>query len=131
MTNTDKINSLPLSRERMLRAKVSYTPRHANLESAAVLLTGDIKPKAGDLVLARIEKIGQHAALELTTGRRSSLFPGDEIVVCYGNRYAPDQYEAEVPDNLEACHLVAAGGIAAHALSWHVNMKPPTAIVPI
>ncbi len=132
MTNANKINTLPLSRERLLRAKVSYTPRHANLEKAVTLLAGDdIEPKAGDLVLARIEKIGQHAALELTTGRRSSLFPGDEIVVCYGNRYAPDQYEAEVPHNLDACHLVAAGGVAAQALSWHVGIKPPTAIVPI
>ncbi|MEQ1812973.1 MAG: DUF1611 domain-containing protein [Candidatus Nitrotoga sp.] len=126
------MNISPLSRERLLRAKVSYTPRHVNLEAAVTLLAGDdVEPKAGDLVLARIEKIGQHAALELTTSRRSSLFPGDEIVVCYGNRYAPDQYEAEVPHNLDACHLVAAGGIAARALSWHVGIKPPTAIVPI
>lgn len=132
MTAVNNMNTLPLSRERMLRAKVSYTPRHVNLEAAVTLLTGDdIEPQAGDLVLARIEKIGQHAALELTTGRRSSLFPGDEIVVCYGNRYAPDQYEAEIPHNLDACHLVAAGGIASQALSWHVSMKPPTAIVPI
>ena len=132
MTNTNKINTLPLSRERMLRAKVAYTPRHVNLEAAVALLVGDdVEPKAGDLVLARIEKIGQHAALELTTGRRSTLFTGDEIVVCYGNRYAPDQFEAEVPHNLAACHLVAAGGIAAQALSWHVSMKPPTAIVPL
>ncbi len=132
MTNTNKMNTLPLSRERMLRAKVAYTPRHVNLEAAVTLLTGDdVEPKAGDLVLAKIEKIGQHAALELTTGRRSTLFTGDEIVVCYGNRYAPDQFEAEVPHDLAACHLVAAGGVAAQALSWHVSMKPPTVIVPI
>ncbi|MEQ1674106.1 MAG: molybdopterin-guanine dinucleotide biosynthesis protein MobB [Candidatus Nitrotoga sp.] len=132
MTNTNKMNISPLSRERLLRAKVSYTPRHVNLEAAVTLLAGDdVEPKAGDLVLARIEKIGQHAALELTTGRRSTLFTGDEIVVCYGNRYAPDQFEAEVPHNLDACHLVAAGGVAAQALSWHVSMKPPTVIVPI
>lgn len=132
MTNANKMNTLPLSRERMLRAKVAYTPRHVDLEAAVMLLVGDdVEPKAGDLVLARIEKIGHHGALELTTGRRSTLFPGDEIVVCYGNRYAPDQFEAEVPHDLASCHLVAAGGIAAQALSWHVNIKPPTAIIPI
>lgn len=132
INHVNNINILPVSRERMLRAKVAYTPRHVNLKAAVTLLAGDdVVPNVGDLVLARIEKIGQHGALELTNGRRSSLFPGDEIVVCYGNRYAPDQFEAEVPHNLAACHLVAAGGIAAQALSWHASIKPPTAIVPI
>lgn len=126
------MNILSLSHERILRAKISYTPRHVNLEAARALLTGDhVVPNVGDLVLARVEKIGQHGALELTNGRRAILFTGDEIVVCYGNRYAPDQFEAEVPHDLAPCHLVAAGGIAARALSWHANMKSPTVIVPI
>lgn len=126
------MNRLNISRERMLHAKIAYTPRHINLEAAVTLLVGeDIAPNVGDLVLARVGKIGQHGALELTNGRRASLFPGDEIVVCYGNRYAPDQFEAEVPHDLAPCHLVAAGGIAARALSWHANMKSPTVIVPV
>ena len=126
------MNIVPVCRERILRAKVSYTPRHVNLEAATALLTGeDVAPNVGDLVLARVEKIGQHAGLELTSGRRAILFPGDEIVVCYGNRYAPDQFEAEVPHDLAPCHLVAAGGIAARALSWHANMKSPTVITPV
>lgn len=126
------MNILPIGHERILRAKIAYTPRHVNLEAAATLQVGEhIVPNVGDLVLARVENIGQHAALELTSGRRASLFPGDEIVVCYGNRYAPDQFEAEVPHDLAPCHLVAAGGIAARALSWHANMKSPTVIVPI
>ena len=126
------MNILPLSHERIRRAKISYTPRHVSLEAARALLTGDhVVPNVGDLVLARVEKIGQHAGLELTNGRRAILFTGDEVVVCYGNRYAPDQFEAEVPHDLAACHLVAAGGIAARALSWHANMKSPTVIVPV
>ncbi len=126
------MNILPIGHERILLAKVAYTPRHVNLEAATTLLAGeDVVPNVGDLVLARVEKIGQHGALELTNGRRASLFTGDEIVVCYGNRYAPDQFEAEVPGDLTACHLVAAGGIAARALSWHANMKSPTVIVPV
>lgn len=126
------MNLLSISHERIRRAKVAYTPRHVNLETARALLMGDhVVPNVGDLMLARVEKIGQHGALELTNGRRASLFPGDEIVVCYGNRYAPDQFEAEVPHDLAPCHLVAAGGIAARALSWHANMKSPTVIAPV
>lgn len=123
---------LSLPRERLLNAKVAYTPRNANLELADTLLTGnDVIPGAGDLVLARVEKIGQHSGLELAHGRRASLFVGDEIVVCYGNRYAPDQFEAEVPEDLGRCDLVASGGIASRARSCHTNMKIPTSITPI
>lgn len=126
------MNILPISQSRLSNAKTSYTPRNVKLGAAVNLLTGaGVAPQAGDLVLARVENIGQHAGLELTNGRRATLFVGDEIVVCYGNRYAPDQFEAEVPIDLAECHLVAAGGIAARALSWHANMKSPTVIAPI
>jgi hypothetical protein len=95
------------------------------------LLDGDVQPRAGDLVLARVDTLGQHARLELRTGRRAHLFPGDEIVVSYGNRYAPDQFEAELPGGLGPCHLVAAGGIASLMRSCHARMDEPTTIVPV
>lgn len=88
-------------------------------------------PRAGDLVLARVEKLGQHRTIHLPNGRRQSLFEGDEILVAFGNRYAPDQFEAEVPDSLEACHLVASGGVAAKAISWHQRMSGPTRLRPL
>lgn len=116
---------------RLLRAKRSYTTHRVDLAVARRLLTAGIAPKAGDLVLARIVRIGQHGGLQLPHGRRSTLFVGDEIVVTYGNRYAPDQFEARVPEHLGPCHLVAAGGIAAEARSWHSRMKRPTEIEPI
>jgi hypothetical protein len=70
--------------------------------------------------------------LQLPDGRRKHLFVGDEIVVAYGNRYAPSQFEAVVPKTLAPCHLVASGGVAAHARSWHSRAaKGPTQITPI
>ena len=110
--------------------KHSYTTRHVNGHAPAGLLVGDIAPQVGDLVLARVDQLGQHKRLELRDGRRALLFPGDEIVVCYGNRYAPDQFEAEVPDDLGPCHLVAAGGIAARELSRHATVGEATRITP-
>ncbi|MDO5528762.1 MAG: transposase [Paracoccus sp. (in: a-proteobacteria)] len=89
------------------------------------------QPRAGDLVLARVDEISHHTKLELTDGRKALMFPGDEIVVCFGNRYAPDQFEALVPTDMSTCDLVAAGGIAAHELVRHQRMKPPTRITPV
>lgn len=97
----------------------------------STLITGDVRPAAGDLVLARVDALGKQTKLELTDGRRAHLFPGDEIVVSYGNRYAPDQFEAIVSDDLAPCDLVAAGGIAGVELSRHMRMLPPTQITPM
>lgn len=115
---------------RIARAKAAYTTRRVNRAAIKTLLE-DVQPRAGDLVLARVVKLGQHARIELANGRRAPLFVDDEIIVCYGNRYAPDQFEAEVPTNLDACHLVAGGGIAACCLVSHSGVKAATLIQPL
>ncbi len=83
-------------------------------------------------MLARVDAIGHHGNLQLIDGRRRRLFPGDTIVVAYGNRYASEQFEGRVPAGLGPCHLVAGGGIAAHAVSWHDRIsRGPTRITPL
>lgn len=120
-----------LDQLRLSNAKRGFTTRHVADASIRTLITGVVRPNAGDLVLVRVDKIGQHSRIQLPSGRPAALFVGDEIVVCYGNRYAPNQFTAEVPRNLEPCHLVAAGGVAAKSIARHHKMKPPTAITPI
>lgn len=115
-------------RNRVLRAKAAYTTRRVPRDDMAMLVTGDVTPKAGDVVLARVEKVGQHARIELATGRRSRLFVGDEILLCVGNRYAPDQFEAVLPKGLGPCAMVAAGGIAADVLSRSERVANATVI---
>lgn len=88
-------------------------------------------PKVGDLVLAKVVKLGSHLRLESPESRRQSMFVGDEIVVAYGNRYAPDQFLAEVPSDLRECQLVAGGGVAGTVLEQHAGMKPATVIQPV
>jgi hypothetical protein len=116
--------------DRIRLAKRAYSVRRVHVADAKTLVT-DARPSAGDLVLARVKRLGQHQHLEFVNGRRCRLWPGDEIVVAYGARYAPDQYEAVVPEDLSACHLVAAGGIAARVVSRHGGIKPATDIEPI
>lgn len=120
-----------INENRVKTAKAAYTTRRIDRDAIYTLLDGEIKPRAGDLLLARVENIGHHKRIELETGRRAPLFPGDEVMVCYGNRYAPDQFEAEVPEDLGACHLVAAGGIASECLSHHGKISMPTQLQPL
>ena len=121
-----------VDRARLKRAAWAFTTRKVDQEFAAKILPAVGTPNVGDLVLARIDGIGHHRNLHLTNGRKRHLFEGDEIVVAYGNRYASSQFESHVPETLGPCHLVAAGGVASRALSWHTRIvRGPTNITPI
>ena len=122
--------SVPLSAERAANAKMAFSCRRVPLQQMQTLING-ARPNAGDLVLARVVRKRQHPRIELLSGRKASLFIGDEIIVCYGNRYATDQFEAVVPQDLGPCHLVASGGVAATVLSRTRGVKPATEIVPV
>ncbi len=114
------------------RALWAFTTRRIPQGSACSISPPIGAPNAGDLVLARVAAIGQHADLKLVNGRHRHMFLGDEIVVAYGNRYASNQFEAVVPETLGPCHLVAGGGIAARARSWHQRIaRGPTQITPL
>ncbi len=117
--------------EKIRNAKWAYTTRRIDKARAHRLVKGSPPPQRGDLVLAKVTKIRQHKRIELTNGRKARLFVGDHIVLTYGNRYAPDQFEALVPDTLGSCDLVAAGGVASKMTFKHGSMKLPTAIKPL
>ncbi len=120
-----------LDRARLARAKKAYTTRRVALDDARHLISGAVSPRPGDLVLARIDQLGHHTKLELRSGRRAQMYPGDEIVASFGNRYAPDQFEALVGPDLAPCHLAAAGGIAASVTARHDKTRKPTRITPL
>src|SRR5262245_56167355 len=117
---------------RLLDAVRAYSVRRVPDSAGRYVRQSGAVPRAGDLVLARVEKLGQHARLQLPNGRRRDLLVGDEIIVAYGNRYATSQYEALVPADLDACHLVAGGGIAARVVAMNTRLvRRPTEIVPL
>lgn len=116
---------------RLQQVKTAYTTRAVRPEAMTTLLVDVERPNAGDLVLARVDAVGQHPRIERPDGRRATLNVGDEVMVCYGARYAPDQFEAEVPDDLGPCQLVAGGGIASRVESKHGAMKAATSITPL
>ncbi len=134
----DKITALPREQprvvaDRLQRASWAFTTRRVTREHPFRISHQATPPRPGDLVLARIDALGFHRGLQLCNGRKKTLFPGDEIVVAYGNRYAPNQFEAVIPKTLGPCHLVAGGGVASKAVSWHAQIdgRGPTLITPI
>ncbi len=127
----------PLEPTRLREAFTAYTTRFV---AAAIDASADgyhlehgtgVTPRAGDVVLARVTEIGKHTRLESPVSRRQLLFPGQEILVAYGDRYAPDQFLAYVPDSLATTNLVAAGGVAGDVIEMHASIDAATVIEPI
>jgi len=129
----DQINhvGIRLDSARVENAKRSYITQRFNLQQNHLRLLEQASPKAGDLVLARIERLGQHKRLEDSHGRRRFLHVGDEVLLCYAPRYATDQFEAVVPEDLSPCQMVAAGGIAAACVNRHGNIRRATDVRPL
>lgn len=134
---TVRCDAEALAPVRLIRAKKAYTTRFLadRLDQSArgyFLHRGPgVAPAPGDVVLAKVVGVGQHPRLESPASRRQLLFLGDEILVAYGHRYAPDQFLAEVPADLGQCHLIAAGGIAGLVTSRHSLMGQPTQLCPV
>jgi hypothetical protein len=111
--------------------KRSFTTRRVDLAQAGTLVTEGHAPRSGDVVLVRVDTVGFHNNVELMNGRRASIYPGDTLLLAYGHRYAPDQFESIVPPTLGPCAMVAGGGIASHMVASHATVSAPTAVTPI
>lgn len=128
MQATRATKSLPAAR--LNTVKRAFCTRRADL-SGAVLLDPSHTPTVGSLVLSEVVSLGHHARLELCDGRRSKLFVGDEVITCYGHRYAPDQYEATVPSDLGQCALVTSGGVTGIVEHRHAGVGKATQLQPV
>ena len=74
--------------------KWSFTTRRV-ARSALAGLSPDLgSAVAGDLVLCRVVEIGQHRKIQLADRRLSEMYPGDLVVLCLGDRYAPTSSRA-------------------------------------
>ncbi|MEO9247462.1 DUF1611 domain-containing protein [Citricoccus nitrophenolicus] len=137
MTIIDTADATYQRAELPTRIQAAYTTRFVGAaldadRSAFHLATGPtVTPRAGDVVVARVTEILNHKRVETPESRKAILFPGHVVMLAYGHRYAADQFLAHVPDTLEPCHLVAAGGVAGMVTEQHAAMDEPTRIEPL
>lgn len=119
------------------RVQFSYSTRFVSERVEAdrggfrLLAGADVAPSPGDVVIARVTEIANHKRIETEVSRRAILYPGAIVALAYGDRYAADQFLAHVPDSLDCCHLVAAGGIAGVVTECHAKISGPTQIEPL
>ena len=112
-------------------AKWAFTTRRVTQQDAIGLSSQLGHVEAGDLVLARVIRVGHHQRLQMASGRHSTLYPGDHIVVACGDRYAPDQFEGIATLDTRESQLLAGGGVIGKVRKAHQRMGPPTALKPL
>lgn len=79
--------------------------------------------KAGDVAIFEVTEIGKHTQIQ-TAGRNMTLAVGDRIMGAFGARYATNQFEGYVPENLkEEYHMLGGGGVIGILESSHSKFE--------
>ena len=102
--------------------RIPYALRHVDPARLQKVVPLTSEPRAGDLALARVEKIGKNTRLELANGRACSLYVGDFAAVVFGNRYATMQFEGYARADGDRCDLLSMGGLCGLVESRHVSV---------
>ncbi|WP_417607693.1 hypothetical protein [Primorskyibacter flagellatus] len=112
------------------QAKWTFSTRRVDRARVAATDTNFAAAKPGDLILAHVEKLGQHQRVQLPSGRPSLIFPGDAVVMACGARYAPDQFEGIAEIDPAGADLLAGGGCIGRMVARNSRIKPATRLVP-
>lgn len=81
-------------------------------------------PVSGDVALFEILEIGKHRTMQSDSKRNVALFPGDQILAAFGDRYATEQFEGYVPEQVMAeYHILGAGGVIGIVKSKNAAFK--------
>lgn len=80
-------------------------------------------PEAGDIAIFEVLEIGKHDSIQSTNGNNTYIFPGDQIMMAFGNRYATGQFEGYVPNKyLEKYQILGKGGAVGELTSMNVKL---------
>lgn len=89
--------------------------------------------RAGDLAVFEIIETGKHENSQMVDGRNRAIFPGDQIVATFADRYATAQYEGYVPEGPtpdNVYEILGAGGVIGIVKSknWALKDIEPTTV---
>ncbi|MCA8958546.1 MAG: DUF1611 domain-containing protein [Planctomycetes bacterium] len=89
------------------------------------------RPRAHDVLVARVVEVGEHQRIDLRDWTKSVLFRGDLVGVVLASRYATRRIGAEVPGSLDELHFVCSGGVCGRVTSVAEGLRPPTVLQPV
>lgn len=85
------------------------------------------RPASGDVIKARVAKMGFCTQFENVHGRLGRFFEGHEMYVVFGTRYATAEFEAKVPPSTgRRLDLLNAGGVCGKVVHRNIMVPEPT-----
>jgi hypothetical protein len=84
-------------------------------------------PRAGDLALVKVDRIGFHNSIISSDNRRLRIYRNDVLVGVFGNRYATDALEGEL-FGFQDLSMLTAGGMIGTVKSRHKDFGKPTSV---
>ncbi|MEI4232769.1 hypothetical protein [Roseovarius sp. D22-M7] len=112
------------------RAKWTFVTRRVERARVARTDTDFAAARPGDLILAHVDRLGQHRRVQLPSGRPSLIHPGDAVVMACGARYAPDQFEGVAEIDPGGADLLAGGGCIGRMMARNSRIRPATRLMP-
>ncbi len=112
-------------------AKWAFTTRRVVRSDVREISPQLSNARAGDLILCEVAEVGNHKKIQLAERRVSESYRGDLVVLCLGDRYAPDQFLASAVIDGPLLDLAAGGGVAGRVDAAHDLMKKPTKLRPL
>jgi hypothetical protein len=88
-------------------------------------------PQSGDIALFEIIETGKHQTIQSESKRNVAIFPGDQILATFADRYATSQFEGYIPTEiLPEYHILGAGGAIGVVKSKNAALKDiePTSV---
>jgi len=116
----------PLTADVRSTLRIPYALRRVPEDRMTCLLPYLRAPEPGDIVVARVEKIGKNTRLELASGRACILHPGDLMAATFGHRYASEQFEGYARSEDAYCDLLSMGGVCGLVKSRHDRVAEPS-----
>ena len=113
------------------KAKWAFTTRRVDRADVRAITAELSRATTGDLILCEIAEIGHHKNIQLADRRVSASYPGDLVVLCLGDRYAPDQFLASAIIDGPTLDLAAGGGVAGRVEAKHKMASKPTKLRPV
>ncbi len=121
----------PFSLDLLASAKWAFSTRRVERADAQKLVEALGHATSGDLVVGLVEQIGSHKNIQLASGRPSTLYAGDCVVLACGARYAPDQFEGLAEIEASGADMLAGGGVLGRMRQRHDRLGAPTCVRPL
>jgi hypothetical protein len=81
-------------------------------------------PIAGDVAIFEVLTIGKHTQVQGEQVRNVKIIPGDLIMAAFGTRYATEQFEGYLPNEISnEYHILGAGGTVGILHSMHKKFE--------